>query len=117
PLGSARYLIERGLDAGVDWGGIESWEVAHGFMVPLFKLDPEAHHPMVPIFINCASPPLPSPRRCYAVGRWLADAISRWDASKRVAIIATGGLSHSVGSLQQGWIHGDFDRRLLAAFS
>jgi hypothetical protein len=115
-LAFARYLIDRGLDEGVDWAVIESWEVDHGFMVPLFKLDHEARHPMVPIFINCASPPLPSPRRCYAVGRWLADAIVRWDVGKRVAIIATGGLSHSVGSLQQGWIDVDFDRRFLADF-
>src|SRR5262249_42629046 len=39
-LGFARHLIERGLDEGVDWAVIESWEVDHGFMVPLFKLDP-----------------------------------------------------------------------------
>ena len=103
-IGFARHLIELGLDEGVDWAVIESWEVDHGFMAPLFKLDPEGRHPMVPVFVNGASPPLPSPRRCYAVGRWLADAIARWDADKRVAIIATGGLSHSVGSVQQGWI-------------
>jgi hypothetical protein len=115
-LGFARYLIERGLDEGVDWAVIESWEVDHGFMAPLFRLDPDGHFPMVPIFINCASPPLPSPKRCYAVGRWLADAIGRWDANKRVAIIATGGLSHSVGSVQQGWIDVDFDRRFLGDF-
>src|SRR6516162_2155804 len=115
-FGFARYLIERGLDEGVDWAVIESWDVDHGFMVPLFKLDPDARHPMVPIFINCASPPLPSPRRCYAVGRWLADAIRQWDSNKRVAIIATGGLSHSVGSVQQGFIDVDFDRRFLDDF-
>lgn len=115
-LGFARHLIELGLDEGVDWAVIESWEVDHGFMAPLFKLDPEGRHPMVPVFVNGASPPLPSPRRCYAVGRWLADAIARWDADKRVAIIATGGLSHSVGSVQQGWIDVDFDRRFLADF-
>lgn len=115
-LGFARYLIDRGLDEGVDWAVVESWDVDHGFMVPLFKLDPDAHHPMVPIFINCAAPPLPSPRRCYAVGKWLADAICRWDSNKRAAIIATGGLSHSVGSEQQGWIDVEFDRRFLEAF-
>jgi aromatic ring-opening dioxygenase catalytic subunit (LigB family) len=115
-MGLARYLIERGLDEGVDWAVFESWEVDHGFMVPLFKLDPDARHSMVPIFINCASPPLPSPRRCYAVGRWLADAINRWDSDKTVAILATGGLSHSVGSAQQGWIDVDFDRRFLDDF-
>jgi aromatic ring-opening dioxygenase catalytic subunit (LigB family) len=115
-LGFARYLIERGLDEGVDWAVVESWDVDHGFMVPLFKLDPDARQRVVPVFVNCASPPLPSPRRCYAVGRWLADAIARWDAGKRVAIIAAGGLSHSVGSLQQGWIDVDFDRRFLEIF-
>ncbi len=115
-LGFARYLVECGLDQGVDWAVAESWEVDHGFMVPLSKLDPDGHYPMVPISINCASPPLPSPRRCYAVGRWLADAIGRWDADKRVAIIATGGLSHSVGTTQQGWIDVDFDHRFLDDF-
>jgi protocatechuate 4,5-dioxygenase beta chain len=114
--GFARYLIERGLDDGVDWAVTESWEVDHGIMVPLSRLDPEGRYPIVPIFINCAAPPLPSPRRCYAVGRWLADAIGRWDSAKRVAIIAAGGLSHSVGSAQQGWIDADFDRRFLADF-
>jgi hypothetical protein len=115
-FGFSRYLVERGLDEGVDWAVTESWEVDHGFMVPLFRLDPEGRFRMVPIFINCAAPPLPSPKRCYAVGRWLADVIGRWDADKRVAIIATGGLSHSVGSLQQGWIDEDFDRRFLRDF-
>ena len=115
-LGFARYLVERGLDEGVDWSVTESWDVDHGMMVPLHKLDPAGRHRMVPIFINCAAPPLPSPRRCYAVGRWLADAIARWDAGKRVGIIATGGLSHSVGSVQQGYIDEAFDRRFLDAF-
>jgi aromatic ring-opening dioxygenase catalytic subunit (LigB family) len=115
-IGLARHLVERGLDEGVDWAVIESWEVDHGMMVPLFKLDPDGRTPMVPVFINGASPPMPSPRRCYAVGRWLADAIGRWDADKRVAIIATGGLSHSVGSMQQGFIDVDFDQRFLADF-
>ena len=115
-FGFSRYLVERGLDEGVDWAVAESWEVDHGFMVPLFRLDPERAIRMVPIFINCAAPPLPSPSRCYAVGRWLADVIGRWDAGKRVAIIATGGLSHSVGSLQQGCIDVDFDQRFLEDF-
>lgn len=115
-LAFARYLVERGLDEGVDWAVTESWDVDHGMMVPLHKLDPEGRHRIVPVFVNCAAPPLPSPRRCYAVGQWLSDAIARWDSDKRVGIIATGGLSHSVGSLQQGFIDEAFDRRFLEAF-
>jgi aromatic ring-opening dioxygenase catalytic subunit (LigB family) len=111
----ARYLVERGLDEGVDWATSESWEVDHGMMVPLHKLDREGRFPMIPVFVNCAAPPLPSPRRCYAVGRWLADAIARWDGGKRVALIVTGGLSHSVGTPDQGWIDVGFDERFLDA--
>jgi aromatic ring-opening dioxygenase catalytic subunit (LigB family) len=113
----ARYLVERGLDEGVDWAVSESWDADHGIMVPLHKLDPDGRFPMVPAFVNCAAPPLPSPRRCYAVGRWLADAIGRWDGAKRVAIIATGGLSHSVGTPDQGRIDTVFDERFLDALS
>lgn len=109
----ARFLVERGLDEGVDWAVSESWEADHGTMVPLHKLDPDGRLAMVPVFVNCAAPPMPSPRRCYAVGRWLADAIARWNGAKRVAIIATGGLSHSVGTPDQGRIDVDFDERFL----
>jgi aromatic ring-opening dioxygenase catalytic subunit (LigB family) len=115
-LAFSRYLVERGLDQGVDWAVIESWDLDHGYMVPLLKIDPQARYRMVPVYVNCASPPMPSARRCFEVGKWLRQAISEWDADKRVAIIATGGLSHSVGSLQQGFIDEAFDRRFMAAF-
>src|ERR1700722_7618378 len=115
-LGFARYLVERGLDEGVDWTITEPWAADRGMMVTLHKLDPDGRHKMVPVCINCAAPPLPSPRRCYAVGRWLADAIGRWNADARVAIVPTGGLSLSVGSPQPGWIDEAFDRRFLDAF-
>ena len=111
--GFARYLIERGLDEGVDWAVSEFWEADHGIMVPLHKLDPEGRVPMVPVFVNCASAPMPSARRCFAVGRWLADAIADWPSSRRVGIVATGGLSHSVGTLDQGRIDVGFDEWFL----
>ena len=109
----ARYLIERGLDAGVDWAVSEFWEADHGIMVPLHKLDPEGRVPMVPVFVNCASAPMPSARRCFEVGRWLADAIAEWPVSRRVGIVATGGLSHSVGTPDQGRIDVAFDEWFL----
>ncbi|MGE0716522.1 MAG: hypothetical protein AB7P02_13865 [Alphaproteobacteria bacterium] len=113
--GFARYLIERGLDEGVDWAVSEYWDADHGYIVPLHKIDPDGRVPMVPVCINCASAPMPSPRRCYAVGRWLADAIGRWDGGRRVAILATGGLSHSVGTPEQGRIDAAFDEWFLNA--
>ena len=114
----SRHLIERGLDGsdggGVDWAISEFWEADHGIMSPLHLIDPEGTIPIVPVFVNCASAPMPSARRCHAVGHWLAETIADWDADKRVAIIATGGLSHSVGTPTQGFIDAAFDEWFLA---
>ena len=113
----AAHLLRLGLDEGVDWASAGEWEVDHGFMVPLYLLDPDARIPVVPIHVNCAAPPYPSLRRCFEVGRWLATAIERWDADKRVAVVAGGGLSHSPGDARMGYIDSDFDRRFLDALT
>jgi len=53
--------------------------------------------PMVPVMINTFFPPnQPTPARCYALGRSLRKAIDSWDSDKRVAVIASGGLSHTI---------------------
>jgi aromatic ring-opening dioxygenase catalytic subunit (LigB family) len=112
----SNYLLTSGLDAGVDWARTEGWELDHGIMVPWYLLDPEGRFPVAPAFINCAAPPCPTARRCYVVGEWLRDAIAKWPAKKRVAIVACGGLSHSVGTESMGWIDEAFDRRFLDMF-
>jgi 3-O-methylgallate 3,4-dioxygenase len=51
--------------------------------------------PIVPLVVNTYYPPnQPRPRRCFQLGRALAQAVSRFDANQRVGIIASGGLSH-----------------------
>jgi len=65
--------------------------------------------PQVPIFLNTYFPPTqPAAGRCYAFGKALRRAIETWDTSKTVAIIASGGLSHTV--IDEG-----FDRAMLGA--
>ena len=65
--------------------------------------------PNVPVFINTFYPPnQPTVARCYKFGRALGRSIASWQPDKRVAIIASGGLSHFV-------IDEDFDREALAA--
>jgi 2,3-dihydroxyphenylpropionate 1,2-dioxygenase len=49
--------------------------------------------PLVPLVVNTAAPPLPSLRRCAALGRSLGAAVRAADAG-RVLVIASGGLSH-----------------------
>ena len=65
--------------------------------------------PMVPILLNTFFPlSQPSVERCDRFGVALAEAIATWPGSERVALVASGGLSHHL-------VDEDFDRRLLAA--
>ncbi len=53
--------------------------------------------PSVMVTINTFYPPnQPSARRCYKLGGSLLEAIRGWDSDKRVALIASGGLTHFV---------------------
>jgi aromatic ring-opening dioxygenase LigB subunit len=52
---------------------------------------------MVPVMVNTYYPPnQPTPRRCYAFGQAVRRAIESWAGDKRVALMASGGLSHVV---------------------
>jgi hypothetical protein len=65
--------------------------------------------PMVPIMLNTYYPPTqPTPNRCYNLGVGLKKAIESWESDARVAVLASGGLSHFV-------IDETLDRAVLAA--
>ena len=63
--------------------------------------------PVIPIFINTYLPPLPSARRCEAMGRVIANIVK--SRSERVAIIASGGMSHYPGTWKYPQPAFDFD--------
>jgi OH-DDVA oxygenase len=65
--------------------------------------------PNVPVLINTFYPPnQPTAQRCYHFGRAIGRAIARWPAQSRIALVASGGLSHFV-------IDEDLDRRVMDA--
>ncbi len=66
--------------------------------------------PVIPILLNTYFPPnRPTPKRCYQFGQSIGRAIAGWDGGgKRVAVCASGGISHFV-------IDEDFDMRMLDA--
>ncbi|HLI29247.1 MAG TPA: hypothetical protein VKZ60_19440 [Chloroflexota bacterium] len=69
----------------------------HGFAYVVKTILNSEPLPIVPVFVNACYPPnRPTPRRCWAFGRALRQAIEAWPVPKRVAIIASGGLSHYV---------------------
>lgn len=127
----ARGLLGTGFDVAVARGV----ELDHGFGQTigdlLGSLD---RYPIVPVYINCATPPLAPVARAAAIGRALRPLLPQ---GRRVLALGSGGLSHSPPSLRQPlgaltdeerrrlntdgfaeaqrWISPEWDARFLAA--
>jgi aromatic ring-opening dioxygenase catalytic subunit (LigB family) len=108
-LGKA--IIRAGMDKGIDFSYGERIELQHTQNVPLYFLLREPKIPILPVYVNTWVDPAPSPRRCYQVGELIRDVAE--NSKERVAILATGGLSHFPGSPRIGEIDESFDHKLL----
>ncbi|MDB5583087.1 MAG: hypothetical protein JWR80_8263 [Bradyrhizobium sp.] len=86
----------------------------HAFCIPLWKSELDPLPAILPIVINALQEPLPTVPRCMQFGAVIAEAIRSFPGALRVAILATGGLSHSVGEPEMGEIDVAFDRECLA---
>jgi hypothetical protein len=105
-------LLEQGLQAGFDFAysyEIETWDE---LAVPLHFF-PNGGVPVAPIYTNCVAPPLPTPRRCHALGGFVLEFIRSRPATERIAVLGTGGLSHWVGTPETGRINPDWDHKVL----
>ena len=65
---------------------------------------------IVPVAINTVQHPLPSAKRCLALGRSVARALDNWKSSDKIVVIGTGGLSHQLDGERAGFINADYDR-------
>jgi gallate dioxygenase len=91
----------------------------HGCFSPLSVLCP--HEPewpvcIVPLQMGVLQFPIPSARRFYKLGGALRRAIESYPEDLRVAIVATGGLSHQVHGERAGFNNPEWDGRFLDLF-
>jgi hypothetical protein len=56
----------------------------------------DASVPIVPLIVSRYLPSQATPARCFALGKALRRAIDSWPENKRVALMASGGLSHQI---------------------
>ena len=106
-----RAILRAGMEKGIDFSYGEHVELQHTQVVPLYFLLPEPKIPILPIYVNTWVDPVPTPRRCYQVGELVREVAQQ--RGERIAILATGGLSHFPGSPRIGEIDTKFDHRLL----
>lgn len=107
--GLAGHLAETALKRDFDPSLSHHIKLDHGFLIPLWKMGLETLPPIVPIIVNIIEPPLPSFKRCFAWGELIRDAIASYPEDIRVAILATGGLSHSIGEPDMGRLDEKYD--------
>lgn len=111
----AERILHGVLDADVDVAWSQRTVLDHSFVVPLHFIQPARRVPIVPIVVNAYMAPQPSPRRCVALGRALREVILASD--RRVALLASGGMSHYPGTPRYPQPNFDFDKDLLAALA
>jgi gallate dioxygenase len=90
--------------------------VDHGCFSPLSMLagsDGSWPWKVLPLQVGVLQFPVPTARRCYRLGAALGRAIRAYPKDLRVAIVATGGLSHQVHGERCGFNNPDWDREFL----
>jgi len=85
--------------------------LGHAFTRPVVKVTPQLNVPVIPLHVNCYFAPMPPARQCYELGQAIAHALQ--DRPERVAIMASGGLSHDPRGPRAGWIDTSLDRWVL----
>jgi hypothetical protein len=108
----AARLLEHCYANGFEPSFTHEMKFDHGSMVPLSFLTPDMAVRVVPIMFNALATPRPTAARCLALGRALRPFLDA--APERVAVVATGGLSHDPGERNHGIIDTAFDARFIA---
>src|SRR3954469_1747262 len=88
----------------------------HGVFSPLSLLcphEPAWPVPVIPLQVGVLQSPVPSARRCYRLGQALRRAIESYPEDLKVAIVATGGLSHQVHGERAGFNNPTWDEQFL----
>jgi 3-O-methylgallate 3,4-dioxygenase len=99
--GLAKHLIEDLISNGFDVAQLKAQpdgeSVGHAFTFVRLRLMGERVVPIIPIMLNTYFPPnQPTAARCYALGQAIREAVASWPVEMRVAVVASGGLSHFV---------------------
>jgi Catalytic LigB subunit of aromatic ring-opening dioxygenase len=109
----AKHLMEETIAAGFQPALSYKMKADHGFMTVYYELDRAMQLPLVPIVMNCTTPPLMTLKQCYDFGVAMGDAIRSYPGLDRVGLMGAGGLSHFVGEPRVGDIDEQFDRWFL----
>lgn len=104
-----RHLVKEEFDVARLKYLRENQGMGHAFGFVVKRIMGDGDTPIVPVLLNTYYPPnSPSVKRCFKLGEAIGEAIEAWDKDLRVAVAASGGLSHFV-------VAEEWDRAVLEA--
>jgi hypothetical protein len=122
----ARAILAIAIDHDFDPASSQAFSAgqlkSHAHVEPIVHLLAGLDAAILPLFVNAIHVPAPTPRRCLAFGAALRRAIQDFPGARRVALLASGGLSHFNagypyrhyrGPFDLGSISIEFDRRIV----
>lgn len=114
--GLSRHIAESLVADEFDMSFFQDKALDHGCFSPMSMLCP--HEPdwpvkVIPLQVGVLQFPLPSAKRCYKLGQALRRAIESYPEDLKVAIVATGGLSHQVHGERAGFNNPVWDAQFL----
>lgn len=110
----ATELVAFSATKGFDLVAVENVKPDHGLAMPNAIINRGMHIPVVPIYINTVMTPAPTCARSYALGKAVREFVEAGrPAQERVAIVATGGLSHWICLPDSGRVNAIWDLALI----
>jgi gallate dioxygenase len=114
--GLARHIGQSLMTDEFDMSFFQGKSLDHGCFSPMSMLRGEgADWPakIVPLQVGVLQFPIPTARRCYKLGQALRRAIESYPEDLKVAIVATGGLSHQVHGERAGFNNTAWDEQFM----
>ena len=116
----ASHIAQSVIQDDFDLTIVNKMDVDHGLTVPLSLMcgerDPVKDAwpcPVIPFAVNVVQYPVPSGRRCFALGQAIRRAVDSFDEPLNVHIWGTGGMSHQLQGPRAGLINREWDNRFL----
>lgn len=116
----SRHIVQSLVTDEFDMSVFRDRGLDHGCFSPLSVLLPheDGEWPVriVPLQVGVLQFPIPTALRCYKLGQALRTAIESYPEDLKVALVATGGLSHQVHGERCGFNNTAWDERFLELF-
>ena len=116
----ASHIAQSVIQEDFDLTIVNKMDVDHGLTVPMslmFGNPPKADFRwparVIPFAVNVVQYPVPSGRRCFALGQAIRRAIESYDEPLDVQVWGTGGMSHQLQGARAGLINAEWDNRFL----